>query len=77
VEIAQALDFVLERGMPGNGEVCHSPMGFLSKAMDSVLAAVDEQASENKAKSEREQLEAERLRLAVQADADVVLSAHG
>ena len=36
-EVAEALRYLSAFGLPGSGEPCHSPMAFLSQAMDRVL----------------------------------------
>lgn len=35
-----ALRHLLKEGLPDSGELCHSPMAFLSRAIDQVLALV-------------------------------------
>jgi hypothetical protein len=33
-QVAQCLEYLLKSGIPKTGEACHSPMAFLSKAMN-------------------------------------------
>lgn len=40
-DIADCLMLILDRGVGGGGQVCHSPMAFLAKAMGEVLADVE------------------------------------
>ncbi len=47
-DIEDSVTYLLDRGLPGSGEKCHSPMGFLACCMDSVLQIVQK---------EREQIE--------------------
>mgnify|MGYP001581968796 CR=1 FL=1 len=44
-EIAQALLFLRENGIPGSREVCHSPMAFLAQGMNEVLSEIKKLAA--------------------------------
>ncbi len=51
-QIEACLTYLRERGVPGSGSPCHSPMGFLSKAMGQVWSEVQiEQAKQVKIES--------------------------
>lgn len=57
-EIELAFDFLTAKnGLPHSGETCHSPMGYLAKAMAEVLNSAKIQAEQNR---EKEQLEQKR-----------------
>ncbi|MEK7691113.1 MAG: helix-turn-helix domain-containing protein, partial [Bdellovibrionota bacterium] len=65
-DIADCLELLLERGI-GSGDSaqpCHSPMAFLSKAIDSILPVLQAKRQKRQMREERELFasEAERLR---------------
>lgn len=56
-EIIEALRFIRERGIPGSGDICHSPMAFLARAMNDVQTELQREAltknnSEEKARQQ-------------------------
>ncbi|MGK5085749.1 helix-turn-helix domain-containing protein [Bdellovibrionota bacterium FG-1] len=58
-EIELAFDFLSTSGLPHSGEPCHSPMGYLAKAMPEVLKSVKFQAEQKQQKEQLEQTRAE------------------
>ena len=69
-QIQIALEYLLERGLPRTGEVCHSPMAFLGKAMSEVLALAEleaEKRNDARARADRAQA-AEKARVSAEAE---------
>jgi hypothetical protein len=68
-DIVDCLTIVLKRGVGSAGQPCHSPMAFLSKAMDSVFVEVEETRKRSRAREDRDQREADAKRLQTEKDA--------
>jgi len=68
-EVELALKYLLESGLPGSGEKCHSPMSYLAHAMGQVLA--EAQARNEKATKTAREREAVR-----EAEAKRLLEEH-
>ena len=56
-DIVDCFSVIRDRGIGSGAEPCHSPMAFLSKAMDSVFAEVEERRKKSRDRAEREQRE--------------------
>jgi hypothetical protein len=69
-QITVCVAHLVQHGVPGSGEACHSPMGFLSKAIGQVLNVVQSTAKREisvVARHRAEQAAAESLRVAEEA----------
>jgi|GEM_PF-833122 len=62
-DIADCFFLVRNRGVGVDSEPCHSPMAFLSKAMDGVLPEIEEQRKKRREREAREKREAEAKRV--------------
>jgi hypothetical protein len=62
-QIAACLSRLRSKGVPGSGAPCHSPMGFLSKAMGQVLSEVQEKSVKSSRVNDMFRLEVERAKL--------------
>jgi hypothetical protein len=58
-QIGACLERLQAKGLPGSGATCHSPMGFLSKAMGQILAEVEQERGTRVRAAEQARLDAE------------------
>lgn len=58
-DIAEAVKLLIEEGVPGTGDKCHSPFGFLACSMESVLSLINSRRDKSQKKEMKGQVEAE------------------
>jgi hypothetical protein len=67
-QVAACVEHLQEKGVPGSGAPCHSPIGFLSKAMGQVLVQVQAEAAHRAEAEARVRAEAESIAKRQQQD---------